>query len=113
MKRHISSVVAASPSKAIVTLENDATDLISSGMVTLNAKLAAIDDDKLVSRLVDLWGFFWQQVLPYVEGVSPCALQKKNITNISSGATPTTNRPGPIFHFPYTETSPSIRYLAW
>jgi hypothetical protein len=38
-------------------------------MLTLNAKLATIDDEKLVSRLVELWGFFWQQVLPYVEGV--------------------------------------------
>lgn len=78
MKRHIQSIVHASPSKAIVTLENDATDLISSGMVTLNAKLAVIDDDKLVSRLIDLWGFFWQQVLPYVEGVSSFVPLKKN-----------------------------------
>jgi hypothetical protein len=39
-------------------------------MVTLNAKLTGIDDDKLVSRVVEIWGFFWDQVLPYVEGVS-------------------------------------------
>ena len=41
-------------------------------MVTLNAKLTGIDDDKLVSRVVEIWGFFWDQVLPYVEGVSRC-----------------------------------------
>lgn len=69
VKRHIQGVVAASPSRALATLETDASDLISSGMVTLNAKLSGIDDDKLVSRVVDLWGFFWDQVLPYVEGV--------------------------------------------
>ena len=70
VKRHIQSVVSAAPSKALATLENDTSALISSGMVTLNAKLTGIDDDKLVSRVVEIWGFFWDQVLPYVEGVS-------------------------------------------
>jgi len=62
--------VSAAPSKAMATLEHDTSDLISSGMFTLNAKLAGIDDDKLVVRVVEIWGFFWDQVLPYVEGVS-------------------------------------------
>ncbi|KAF9653345.1 HbrB-domain-containing protein [Thelephora ganbajun] len=69
VKRHVQSVVSAAPSKALATLENDTSALISSGMVTLNAKLTEIDDDKLVSRVVEIWGFFWDQVLPYVEGV--------------------------------------------
>lgn len=38
-------------------------------MVTLNAKLMGIDDEKLVARVVEIWGFFWDQVLTYVEGV--------------------------------------------
>ena len=38
-------------------------------MVTLNAKLSGIDERKLVHRVVEVWGFFWDQVLPYVEGV--------------------------------------------
>ncbi|KAG7090820.1 hypothetical protein E1B28_009904 [Marasmius oreades] len=38
-------------------------------MVTLNAKLNGVEDDKLVGRVVDRWGFFWDQVLTYVEGV--------------------------------------------
>ena len=38
-------------------------------MDTLNVKLVGVEDDKLVSRVVELWGFFWDQVLPYVEGV--------------------------------------------
>ena len=52
------------------TLEHDASELIASGMVTLNAKFVGVDDDKLVARVVEIWGFFWDQVLPYVEGVS-------------------------------------------
>lgn len=58
------------PSKALSTLENDTVELLSSGMVTLNAKLSGIEDDKMISRVVELWGFFWDQVLTYVEGVS-------------------------------------------
>ncbi|EMD37787.1 hypothetical protein CERSUDRAFT_105686 [Gelatoporia subvermispora B] len=68
VKRHIQSVVSLSPSKALATLEHDASELIASGMVTLNAKLAGVEDEKLVSRVVEIWGFFWDQVLPYVEG---------------------------------------------
>ncbi|KAJ7502771.1 HbrB-like-domain-containing protein [Mycena galericulata] len=69
VKRHISSVVPSSPSKAIATLEHDAAELIAAGMVTLNAKLAGPDDDQLIRRVVDVWSFFWDQVLTYVEGV--------------------------------------------
>ncbi|KAG6891747.1 hypothetical protein C0992_006168 [Termitomyces sp. T32_za158] len=69
VKRHIQSVVSSSPSKALAALEHDVSDLIASGMVTLNAKLVGIDDDKLISRVVEIWGFFWDQVLTYVEGV--------------------------------------------
>lgn len=70
VKRHIQIVVSASPSRAIATLENDASELIAAGMVTLNAKLTGIDDEKLVARVVEIWGFFWDQVLTYLEGVS-------------------------------------------
>jgi HbrB-like len=38
-------------------------------MDTLNGKLAGVEEEKLVGRVVELWGFFWDQVLPYVEGV--------------------------------------------
>ncbi|KDR75396.1 hypothetical protein GALMADRAFT_249446 [Galerina marginata CBS 339.88] len=69
VKRHIQLVVSSSPSRAIATLENDASELIASGMVTLNAKLTGIDDEKLVARVVEIWGFFWDQVLTYLEGV--------------------------------------------
>ncbi|TFK44576.1 HbrB-like-domain-containing protein [Crucibulum laeve] len=69
VKRHIQTVVSSAPSKALGTLEHDTSELIASGMVTLNAKLAGIDDEKLVGRVVEIWGFFWDQVLTYLEGV--------------------------------------------
>lgn len=69
VKQHIQIVANAAPLKAMSTLEHDASDLISSGMVTLNAKLSGIEDNKLVSRVVEIWGFFWDRILPYVEGV--------------------------------------------
>ncbi|KAL4080232.1 HbrB-like-domain-containing protein [Scleroderma yunnanense] len=69
VRRHIQTVLAASPSKALATLNADARELIGAGMVTLNAKLATVSDELLVSRLVELWSFFWDNVLPYVEGV--------------------------------------------
>ncbi|KAH8107830.1 HbrB-domain-containing protein [Cristinia sonorae] len=68
VKRHIQGVISSAPSKALATLEHDASELIASGMVTLNAKLSGVDEEKVVSRLVEIWGFFWDQVLPYVEG---------------------------------------------
>ena len=68
VKRHIQTVMS-NPSKAISTLESEASELIASGMDTLNGKLAGLEDDRLVARVVGIWGFFWDQVLPYVEGV--------------------------------------------
>jgi len=59
-----------SPSKTLSTLETDARELIAAGMVTLNAKLANIPDDILLNRVIEIWGFFWDQILPYIEGVS-------------------------------------------
>lgn len=69
VKRHIQAAVAAAPSRALATLENDAAELIAQGMVTLNAKLKGVEDEKLVARVVEIWGFFWDQVLTYLEGV--------------------------------------------
>lgn len=73
MKHHIQVVVSSTPSKALGSLEHDATEIILNGMVTLSARLNGIDDEKMISRVVDLWTFFWGQVLPYVEGVSLCS----------------------------------------
>ncbi|KAG8910381.1 hypothetical protein FRC02_007237, partial [Tulasnella sp. 418] len=69
VKKHLNTVVSRSPSRAVSTLEGDVVELLAMGMITLNAKLTGIEDDKLVARVVDLFGFFWDQILPYVEGV--------------------------------------------
>ncbi|KAH6914101.1 HbrB-like-domain-containing protein [Coprinopsis sp. MPI-PUGE-AT-0042] len=69
VKRHIQTVVSSSPSRALVKLEGDASELIANGMLTLNSKLIDIDEEKLLARIVETWGFFWDQILPYLEGV--------------------------------------------
>ncbi|KZP34332.1 HbrB-domain-containing protein [Athelia psychrophila] len=68
VRRHIHGVISLSPHKTLSTLENDAGELIKSGMVTLNAKFVGVEEPRLLARVVDMWGFFWDQVLPYVEG---------------------------------------------
>ncbi|KAI9572065.1 HbrB-like-domain-containing protein [Boletus coccyginus] len=69
VRRHIQTVLAASPSKALTTLATDARELIGAGIVTINAKMASLSDELLPSRLVELWSFFWDHILPYIEGV--------------------------------------------
>lgn len=48
---------------------DEISELLKNGMLTLNAKLGDVPDEKLVSRLVELWSFFFGTVLPYFEGV--------------------------------------------
>ena len=78
VRRHISTVVSAAPGKALATLEHETVELISNGMVTLNSKIADAEDDKIIGRIVELWTFFWVQVLPYLEGVSLTPLHMHN-----------------------------------
>lgn len=109
VKRHIQTVVSLSPSKALTTLENDASELIASGMVTLNAKFMNIEENKLLARVVDMWGFFWDQVLPYVEGVSLCTVDILRPTlTITVGSPPTTNRPPPRLIIPQPKDPPLL-----
>jgi len=54
----------------MATLAADVTELVGTGMLNLDAKLTGIDDEKFLTRLVEVWNFFWVQVLPYIEGVS-------------------------------------------
>ncbi|KAH7915188.1 HbrB-like-domain-containing protein [Hygrophoropsis aurantiaca] len=69
VRRHIKDVLSAPPSKALSTLVSDTRELIGAGMVTLNAKLDSSEDDLLIGRVVELWSFFWDHILPYIEGV--------------------------------------------
>jgi len=69
VKRHLQTVLSKSPSRAISTLESDLVDLLATGLITLNAKLTGLEEDQLLNRVVELWGFYWEQILPYIEGV--------------------------------------------
>ncbi|KAL5631670.1 hypothetical protein ACGC1H_007251 [Rhizoctonia solani] len=68
VRQHIQSAVSRGPSRALATLEQDVKDLVNMGMITLNAKLQGLEEETLLTRVVQIWGFFWDQVLPYLEG---------------------------------------------
>lgn len=70
VKQHIQAVISRAPSRALAALEQDVKDLVNMGMITLNAKLQGLEEETLLTRVVQIWGFFWDQVLPYLEGVS-------------------------------------------
>jgi len=47
----------------------DIREPLSCGMATLNSRLSGVPDEKLVSRLVEVWSFYFGTVVPYFEGV--------------------------------------------
>ncbi|KAG9298732.1 hypothetical protein G9A89_012800 [Geosiphon pyriformis] len=51
------------------SLYYEINELLASGMSTLNSKLRDVPDEKLVSRLNELWSFYFGTVIPYFEGV--------------------------------------------
>ncbi|KAJ3038800.1 hypothetical protein HDV00_000288 [Rhizophlyctis rosea] len=44
-------------------------ELFSAGMMTLCNRLSSAGDDSFASRAVELWSFFFGEVVPYLEGV--------------------------------------------
>lgn len=70
----------------MATLATDVTELVNIGMLNLDAKLTGIDDEKFLTRLVEVWNFFWVQVLPYVEGVRPLSSSLPSIHLLSNQA---------------------------
>ncbi|TIA91903.1 hypothetical protein E3P81_01821 [Wallemia ichthyophaga] len=70
---HIRDTIARSkPSRVIESLSTDFNNLISIGMLTLRAKLVQhVDEstDRFATRTVEIWTFFFGQVLPLLEGV--------------------------------------------
>ena len=44
-------------------------ELLSAGMLTLSNKLASAGEDIFASRAVEVWTFFFGEVVPYLEGV--------------------------------------------
>jgi hypothetical protein len=111
VKQHIQAAVSTSPSQALVALEHDADDLIASGMITLAAKLSGISDDKLVSRVVEIWGFFWDQILPYIEGVGPDSGSSFVNNSRHAGTFTFTCISNFIFSASYRHHTPYLRYL--
>jgi hypothetical protein len=108
VKRHIQSVVSASPSRALATLENDAAELIAQGMVTVNAKLKGVEDEKLVARVVEVWGFFWDQVLTYLEGVCEKSIYRvQHCLLVYSGFASSSNRSTTVVLISYSKTPES------
>jgi hypothetical protein len=77
VRKHIERTVSSAPQKALVTLENEVGELLALGMVTLRQKLSGMEEDKLVSRVVEIWGFFWDQILTYIEGVSHASASRR------------------------------------
>lgn len=93
VSKHVKSTVKRTPGRALDSLSGDLEGLCSVGMLTLTGKLTdslnsfqerfisgkessnlnekEIEqkiDEKLLTRLVELWVMFWSTVLPYLEG---------------------------------------------
>lgn len=47
----------------------DINELLKNGIYTINTKLIDINDNALVSRLVEVWTFFFDSVMPYFKGI--------------------------------------------
>lgn len=92
VKQHIQAVISRAPSRALAALEQDVKDLVNMGMITLNAKLQGLEEETLLTRVVQIWGFFWDQVLPYLEGVFLPLQTEKILQNLSRNPKPM--RPG-------------------
>ncbi|GAB1521540.1 hypothetical protein RhiTH_004637 [Rhizoctonia solani] len=92
VKQHIQAVISRAPSRALAALEQDVKELANMGMITLNAKLLGLEEETLLTRVVQIWGFFWDQVLPYLEGVFLPLQTEKILQNLARN--PKTVRPG-------------------
>ncbi|KAG9123498.1 hypothetical protein FRC07_014869 [Ceratobasidium sp. 392] len=92
VRQHIQTVISRAPSRALAALEQDVRELVNTGMMTLNGKLAGLEEETLLTRVVQVWGQFWEQVLPYLEGVFLPLQTEKILQNLSKNPKPM--RPG-------------------
>jgi hypothetical protein len=83
VRQHIQSVVSRGFSRALATIEAHIMDLVASGMLTLSAKLSSLEDEKLLTRMIEIWIHFFDQILPYVEGVRGILSLNPNIMTSS------------------------------
>ncbi|CUA75405.1 hypothetical protein RSOLAG22IIIB_05877 [Rhizoctonia solani] len=86
VRQHIQAALSRGPNRALAMLEQDVKDLVNMGMITLNAKLTGLEEETLLTRVVQIWGFFWDQVLPYLEGVFLPLQTDKLLQNLARNA---------------------------
>jgi len=51
------------------TLAFDISELLKNGIYTINTRILEVTDNLLISRLVEIWTFFFDSVLPYFNGI--------------------------------------------
>jgi len=51
------------------TLAYDINELLKNGIYTINTRLIEVTDNSLISRLVEIWTFFFDSVMPYFKGI--------------------------------------------
>ncbi|KAI8590660.1 HbrB-like-domain-containing protein [Geranomyces variabilis] len=50
-------------------INEDLNEMLTTGLLTLSTKLAAVGDEGLANRIVEVWSFFFTTVVPYLQGV--------------------------------------------
>ncbi|ORY21144.1 HbrB-like protein, partial [Neocallimastix californiae] len=50
-------------------LAYDINELLKNGIYTINTRLLEVTDNSLISRLVEIWIFFFDSVIPYFRGI--------------------------------------------
>ncbi|ORX52548.1 HbrB-domain-containing protein [Piromyces finnis] len=51
------------------TLAYNINELLKNGIYTINTKLIEVTDNSLISRLVEIWTFFFDSIMPYIKGI--------------------------------------------
>ncbi|KAI7951783.1 hypothetical protein MJO28_007467 [Puccinia striiformis f. sp. tritici] len=84
VSQHIHKTIADSPSKSIIKLHTDITELLSNGVMILNNKLQPdqLNDSKLLIKVLEVWHFFFTGVLPYLEAIFLPLMSDQNLLNM-------------------------------
>ncbi|KAA1072378.1 hypothetical protein PGT21_033486 [Puccinia graminis f. sp. tritici] len=84
VSQHIHKTIADSPSKSIIKLHSDITELLANGVMILNNKLQPdqLTDERLLVRVFEVWHFFFTGVLPYLEAIFLPLMSDENLLNM-------------------------------
>ncbi|WAQ87035.1 hypothetical protein PtA15_7A764 [Puccinia triticina] len=84
VSQHIHKTIADSPSKSIIKLHADITQLLANGVMILNNKLQPdqLSDERLLVRVFEVWHFFFTGVLPYLEAIFLPLMSDENLLNM-------------------------------